>query len=285
MTGPDPSVPVPPRAPISWADLGPRILSALVLIAVIATALYFGGYVFAAATGLAFGLTYREWERMVTLQPLSTLGMVLIGLVALSAIAFPMFGWLGTGGVMVVAALVAGIAGPRDTALWRIGGFAFLGLVIVGVLSMRGTDPSGITVGWFLGIVIAFNDTGAYFAGRLIGGEKLIPAISPAKTWSGAIGGWVIGTLAGTVHWVVFTSSPWWIGLVLAGSLGLLGQLGDLSESAIKRRFRVKDSGDIIPGHGGLMDRLDSTTFGVLFVFAVGAIHGGGAVASGFLNW
>ena len=80
--------------------------------------------------------------------------------------------------------------------------------------------------------------------------------------------------------------SPWWIGLVLSAALSVLGQVGDLAESAIKRRFRIKDSGDIIPGHGGLMDRLDSLTFGSLFMFAVGVLHAGfGAVAAGFLFW
>jgi phosphatidate cytidylyltransferase len=84
----------------------------------------------------------------------------------------------------------------------------------------------------------------------------------------------------------VFSGSPWWIGLILAAAMGLIGQVGDLAESAIKRRFRIKDSGDIIPGHGGLMDRLDSTTFGALFLFAVGFVHGGwGHIADGFLHW
>jgi phosphatidate cytidylyltransferase len=123
--------------------------------------------------------------------------------------------------------------------------------------------------------------------GRQIGGEKLAPDISPGKTWSGAIGGLAIGALAGLVLWlIVVPASPWWIGLLIAVATSILGQVGDLLESAIKRRFRVKDSGDIIPGHGGLMDRLDSTTFGALFLFSVGALHlGTGAVAQGFLGW
>jgi phosphatidate cytidylyltransferase len=82
------------------------------------------------------------------------------------------------------------------------------------------------------------------------------------------------------------TGSPWWVGAVLAASISILGQLGDLAESAIKRRFRVKDSGDIIPGHGGLMDRLDSLTFAALLVFVVGFAHGGySSIAAGILTW
>ena len=98
---------------------------------------------------------------------------------------------------------------------------------------------------------------------------------------------WSMVVLAGLVVWLlVVPQSPWWIGLAIAAATSVVGQVGDLSESAIKRRFRVKDSGDIIPGHGGLMDRLDSLTFGALFMFIVGALHAGGqSVAAGFLFW
>jgi phosphatidate cytidylyltransferase len=130
------------------------------------------------------------------------------------------------------------------------------------------------------------TDSAAFFTGRQIGGEKLAPEISPSKTWSGALGGLALGTGAGLLVWVVATDSPWWIGLLLSATLSVLGQLGDLSESAIKRHFRIKDSGDIIPGHGGLMDRLDSLTFGVLLVLLVGSLHlGFGSVAEGLLYW
>jgi phosphatidate cytidylyltransferase len=135
--------------------------------------------------------------------------------------------------------------------------------------------------------VIWTTDTGAYFTGRQVGGEKLAPDISPGKTWSGALGGFAMGTLVGLVIWLlILPQSPWWIGLGLSAALSILGQVGDLAESAIKRRFRIKDSGDIIPGHGGLMDRLDSLTFGAIFMFLVGLAHSGiGAIAAGFLYW
>src|SRR4029079_13035156 len=115
--------------------------------------------------------------------------------------------------------------------------------------------------------------------------------ISPAKTVSGAVGGWVAGMIAGTVFWMVFAkngdvASPWWIGLLLAAAMGIVGQAGDLTESAVKRLFRIKDSGEIIPGHGGFMDRLAGAPFGPRLLCAIGAIHGGiGAVAQGFLYW
>jgi phosphatidate cytidylyltransferase len=269
-----------------WADLVPRLLSASVIIVVIATALYFGGWVFAVLAAIVFGITYREWEQMITLTPLAPFGMVLIGFLALAAIAFPLYGAVGAIGVMAVAVVVS-VFGGRAVAPWRAGGLIFFTAVLVAVLSMRGTDPAGLVAGWYLGIVIALNDTGAFFTGRVIGGPKLAPMISPAKTWSGAIGGWAIGVIAGTIYWIVFVpQSAWWLGLVFAAILGVVGQAGDLTESAVKRLFRIKDSSDIIPGHGGFMDRLDSVSFGALFLFAVGALHGGmDHVASGFLNW
>jgi phosphatidate cytidylyltransferase len=269
-----------------WRDLGPRVVSGLVLLGITIAGLYLGGYIFAALVGAVFAGCYREWDRMVTLKPLTMVGGVLIGLLAAGAVLYPLWGWLPM--VLAVAAgVVLAFATDRETAGWRAGGLIFFGLVIVSAIAMRSTSFEGALTGVFLGFVIWMTDTGAFFTGRQIGGEKLAPDISPGKTWSGAIGGFALGTLAGLVVWLIIApASPWWIGLILATLLSLLGQVGDLSESAIKRRFRVKDSGDIIPGHGGLMDRLDSLTFGLIFVFAVGLARAGiGDIPGGFLNW
>jgi len=283
-----------PFAQRSWTDLGPRVASGIVLLVAAIAGLYFGGYVFSAMVGAVFAGCYREWERMVTLKPMTLLGTVLTALVALSGLVYPAFGILGTIVLLAIACAITLIE-DRDVAAWRIGGVVWFGLVTAAVLQIRGESvwnvlgafDWGFWGGVFMGTVIYATDTGAYFMGRQIGGEKLAPDISPGKTWSGAIGGLAIGTLAGLVLWlIVVPASPWWIGLLIAMLTSILGQVGDLLESAIKRRFRVKDSGDIIPGHGGLMDRLDSTTFGALFLFAVGALHAGtGAVAQGFLGW
>ena len=279
------SEPAPaPKRP--WTDLGPRVASALVLIVVTVVGLWLGGYVFAALVGAVFAGCYREWERMVTLKPLTPVGGVLIGIVAASALIFPLWG-VPAALALILAGCVLAVVLDREVGFWRAGGLAFFGLVIVATLAMRGSGWEGVLAGVFLGFVVWPTDTGAFFTGRQIGGEKLAPDISPSKTWSGAIGGFALGTLAGLVVWLIIApASPWWIGLAFAATISILGQLGDLSESAIKRRFRVKDSGDIIPGHGGLMDRLDSLTFGVLFVFAVGWMRGGlDGVAAGFLTW
>jgi phosphatidate cytidylyltransferase len=269
----------------SWADLGPRLISASVLIALTATALYIGGYVFAAVVGAVFAGAYREWETMVSRAPLTPAGMVLIGLVAVSGLVHPMFGPLGTIVVIAAACLVA-VAMRGEGVLWRILGLVIYGAIIIAALAMRGDALTGVWAGVYLGTVVWMTDSAAFFTGRQIGGEKLAPDISPSKTWSGALGGLALGTGAGLLVWIVATDSPWWIGLMLSAAISVLGQLGDLAESAIKRHFRIKDSGDIIPGHGGLMDRLDSLTFGILLVLLVGALHAGyGSVAEGLLYW
>lgn len=273
----------------SWADLGPRFGSAVVLVVATAVTLYFGGYLFAAAAGAVFAGAYREWDTMVTLKPLTPFGILLIALVFVSAMLFPQWGPAATLGVVVIAGIAA-LARGGEGAAWRAGGLVYFGLVIASVLELRGGATQGLSQGvWacvFLGVAIWLTDTGAFFTGRQIGGEKLAPGISPAKTWSGALGGLALGTVCGLLVWHFATGSPWWIGLILAIATSILGQAGDLAESALKRRFRIKDSGDIIPGHGGLMDRLDSLTFGALFLFLVGALHlGAGAVAAGVLNW
>lgn len=283
-----------PLARRSWTDLGPRIASAIVLLIMAGVGLYFGSYVFAALVAVVFAGCYREWERMVTLKPLTTVGGGLIGLLVIAALIYPALGPLASLAAVAAAVIVAAF-GSADTRLWRMGGVAFYGVVIVALLTIRGeatwNQPgvfdSGLWAGLLLGCVIWATDTGAYFTGRQVGGEKLAPDISPSKTWSGAIGGFALGTLVGLVVWLlVVPQSPWWIGLALCATLSILGQAGDLAESAIKRRFRIKDSGDIIPGHGGLMDRLDSLTLSAIFMCGVGLLHGGlGVVASGFLSW
>ncbi len=274
-----------PRPRRSWADLGPRVVSGVVLIIIGAFALWAGGYVLALVIGLAFAGAYREWETMVALKRLTPLAHAMAVSVGLSALVFPLWGPFGTCGFILIAGVLAIIWGGEG-ALWRLGGLIFFGAVIIAALSIRGTEPQGVLAGVFLATIIWMTDSAAFFTGRQIGGEKLAPDISPSKTWSGALGGLALGTAAGLVVWILATDSPWWIGAVLAALVSVFGQLGDLSESAVKRRFRIKDSGDIIPGHGGLMDRLDSLTFGVLFIFLVGLLHSGSSdIAGGILFW
>ena len=255
------------------------------LVCLTCAALLVGSYFFAAVVGAVFAGAYREWETMVSRAPLTSTGMVLIGLVALSGLIFPLAGAWGSLAVIAIACVWALVV-RGEGVWWRVLGLLIYGAIIIAALAMRGDSFAGVWAGVYLGTVVWMTDSAAFFAGRQIGGEKLAPDISPGKTWSGALGGLALGTAAGLVVWVLVTDSPWWIGLLLSAVISILGQLGDLSESAVKRHFRVKDSGDIIPGHGGLMDRLDSLTFGVLLVLVIGTLHAGfGSVAAGLLYW
>lgn len=269
----------------SWADIGPRLASAAVLIALTATAIYVGSYLFAAVVGAVYGGAYREWETMVSRAPLTPMGWLLIGLVGVSGLLYLLLGIVGSLATIALACVLAIFMG-REHLAWRFGGLVLFGLLIISLIAMRGTGNAGIWAGLYLGTVVWMTDSAAFFTGRQIGGEKLAPDISPSKTWSGALGGLALGTGAGLLVWIWVTDSPIWIGILLSATISILGQAGDLSESAIKRFFRIKDSGDIIPGHGGLMDRLDSLTFGVFLVAIVGMSHAGfGAIAEGLLHW
>lgn len=269
----------------SWADVGPRLVSALVLIALTVGSLYLGGIWFALVVSAVFAGCYREWETMVSSQPICPKGIAIVALVALSGLAFSLLGVIWSVGAVAIACGLALTMG-RGEILWRIVGIVLFSALIIAALLMRGTGDTGIAAGVFLGTCVWMTDSAAFFTGRHIGGEKLAPAISPSKTWSGALGGLALGTIAGLAVWVLLTPSPWWIGLIIAASISVLGQVGDLTESSIKRWFRIKDTGDIIPGHGGLMDRLDSLTFGLFLVVIIGATHQGfGSVAEGLLHW
>jgi phosphatidate cytidylyltransferase len=268
-----------------WSDLGPRVGSALVLLAVTVLALVLGGIWFALLVGAVFAGAFREWEMMITGQRVEASGFVLIGLVALVAVIYPISGLMGSGVIAALGIVVALIL-PGADRIWRGAGVAYFSLVIIAVLLLRGNSQLGIGAGVFMAASVWMTDSAAFFAGRQIGGVKLSPDISPSKTWSGALGGLAMGTLAGGIVWWFASPSAWWIGLILAAILSVTGQLGDLAESAIKRHFRIKDSSDIIPGHGGLMDRLDSLTTAVLVLSAIGVLRAGlDNVASGILVW
>ncbi len=140
---------------------------------------------------------------------------------------------------------------PSARNRFLLAGLAYAALPGAALLWLRNRPDVGLDDVLFLLLVVWLTDIGAYAVGRLIGGRKLAPTISPGKTVSGAIGGLVIGCLAG----MIFAGGP--LGLLPAAALSLVSQAGDLAESALKRHLGVKDSGNTIPGHGGLFDRLD----------------------------
>jgi phosphatidate cytidylyltransferase len=266
-------------------DLMPRILVSLFLVPLTVFALVAGGVWFGSLVGLVFGGVYREWDTMTNGAKPGLVGNGLAILLGASAFVYPLGDITASLLVLGVAIVIVAVFGDKSR-IWRLVGVCFFGAVIIAILSMRGAGTTGVFAGVFLACTVWMTDTGAFFAGRVFGGAKLSPDISPSKTWSGAMGGLLTGTLCALIVWLFSTSSPWWIGVLLGVVLSVAGQLGDLAESAAKRRFSIKDSGDILPGHGGLMDRLDSLSFAALTLFFVGAAHGGlDKVAHGFLFW
>lgn len=228
-------------------ELRLRILSAIVLAVLAIGSTWLGGWVFAAVWGVLALLVAQEWMAIIRGKP----GFALWGL----------------GGIVYATALYFSVL------VLRIGGQGgeadYLGLVSI----------------LFLFAVVWASDVLAYFAGRTFGGPKLAPRISPNKTWSGFLGGITGGMIAG--YTVVAIALPGQAGfghIGLALALSLASIAGDLFESAFKRRFGVKDSGRLIPGHGGFMDRLDGFIFAVALAAAIGlARAGSGEAARGLL--
>ncbi|MEL6422249.1 MAG: phosphatidate cytidylyltransferase [Pseudomonadota bacterium] len=254
-------------------DFHLRIASGLVIASLALAATWLGTFWFTALMVIGGVLLLFEWSRITrgTITDVA-LALSIAGLVAM-VVAFdmapawfaPVPGWLIIG---VVAAIALQALFGRD---WRGGTFAtfgldYIALPVLAMLWLRADPSGGLLVTVFLFVVVWGTDIMGYVAGRYFGGPKLIPAISPKKTWSGAIGGTAVAVLGGAGIAMLEPEASFARMALLALVFSLISQAGDLFESAIKRRYDVKDSGALIPGHGGLLDRVD----GLLFA-AVGA--------------
>jgi phosphatidate cytidylyltransferase len=272
----------------NWGDLRQRLMSAFLLIPFVAIAIIIGNIAVAALVAVAVALAYQEWSRMVGQGKMNRFTYLIMGLLAVGALVYPIAGFTASLIFFFLGAIVAALS--VDWRQWRLpyyaAGAIFFGVAAICILALRGNTTNGIWATVFLAAVIWLTDSGAFFVGRLLGGVKLSPEISPSKTWSGALGGLAFGTTGGLIVWLMATDSPFWIGILIAAILSVVAQLGDLVESALKRRFMIKDSGDIIPGHGGILDRIDSFTFGGILLFLIGVIHAASdQVAQGVLIW
>ena len=182
-------------------------------------------------------------------------------------------------GVLVVAILTATQRG------WAALGFGYASAPLFASVLIRLDQVFGLTALMLVLLVVWMTDIGGYFAGRTIGGAKLWPRVSPKKTWAGAIGGLVL-SLAVACGFASFGVGKWLPLLLLAAGLSVVSQLGDLFESSVKRAFGVKDSSHIIPGHGGLLDRLDGFVFAVTAAAAIGFLRAGAdGVGRGLMVW
>ena len=275
-------------------NLARRVASALVLAPIAIIGAYFGGWLFVLLCAIAAGIILWEWASLVAGG--GDLRILLPGAAALlTATVMAGAGLLGAAIAMVAvgAALAGGgvAAWPRrypaaNPALWGAAGVVYAGAALIGPTALRGDPELGFAALLFLFATVWATDVFAYLAGRAIGGPLLCPGLSPNKTWAGAIGGLAGGVAAGTlVAYASVGTEPAVVG-VLALVLSISAQGGDLLESAIKRRFGAKDSGGLIPGHGGAMDRLDGFLVAALLAAVIGSVHQGlAASARGLLVW
>ncbi len=246
MAGSEEAAPSPDHGP---SNLALRWMSSLVLAPVVLVITYWGGWPFVAFWTLAACIVLWEWSALVRGS---------------------------SGGTRTLASF----------AVWMIAGLLYAGVLLIGPVILRGDAALGFVAIVFLFAVVWGTDVFAYFTGRALGGPKLMPAVSPKKTWSGAIGGTLGAVAAGLL---VVGVAGVALTLPLAGVallLSVASQGGDLIESAIKRHCGVKDASHLIPGHGGVMDRLDGFLTAVLAAAMVGLWRGGlAAPAQGLLIW
>jgi phosphatidate cytidylyltransferase len=222
--------------------LGPRVLSGLVLIPVALGLAYAGGAAFNILVLLAAALMADEWRRLCSIDA-------------------------GAGGA------------AHRRWLWLAVGAVYIAVPCIAIIWLRSDAAVGRQAIFWLFAVVWATDIGAYFAGRGIGGPKLAPRISPGKTWAGLLGGMVCAALVGAVTALLLDLSHTAPLIVISALLAVVAQAGDLLESMVKRRFGVKDSGHLIPGHGGVLDRLDGLLTAAPAVAALSLVAGEGVLA------
>lgn len=249
-----------------WGDLRTRIISAAAMLAVGAAEIWLGGPTFRVLVMVLCAVMFWELARMTA--PAVTERVNAAGLGILAALGVVAASTLSADlalPFLLVPALSMALTPRRDKLLAVVAGLAIM-VAGYGLVNLRGSVGT-TTIMWLVGLVI-LSDVLGYFVGRLMGGPKFWPSISPKKTWSGTVAGWIGAALWGAVF-VVVAGAPWAL-VLLSAVVAFAGQLGDIGESWIKRRSDVKDSSNLIPGHGGVMDRFDALTGAVVAVVVLG---------------
>lgn len=243
-----------------WRDLRKRVLSAALLAPVALACIWFGAFPWTVLIALAAAGLAAEWIALCGADPrLASAWIVPAAVLAAGTLAVA--GHCAPGVTVLGAAGLAAwlLAGPTPPSRRLAAGIPYIGLAGIALIWLRRDGGTGRANVLFLVLVVWASDIGAYLAGRAVGGPKLAPRISPAKTWAGAAGGLLAAVATGVAVARIAGGGPGDLAraALVAAGLGVAAQAGDLLESGIKRRFGVKDSGRLIPGHGGLLDRLD----------------------------
>lgn len=263
-----------------------RVISSLVLAPLAIAAAYFGGLVFVLFWAVAALGVLWEWDTLVCAHdrnPVLTIGAVaLLGSGLLLA-----FDWGGTA-VALIGLGGFGVAtlASRVRRTWCAAGLIYAAVLLIAPVLLRRDASLGFAAIIFLFVIVWLTDIAAYFVGRALGGPKLMLRVSPNKTWSGAIGGTLAGVCGGVLVARHFGVANLAANAAVALGLSVMSQAGDLVESAIKRQFSAKDASSLIPGHGGLMDRLDGFLAAVAAAALIGLARGGfDAPAHGLMVW
>jgi phosphatidate cytidylyltransferase len=279
-------------------NLQKRILSAAVLLPLVIAAIYFGPPYFTVLIAVFAGAAAWEWVSVaanvrtpggVVPLPDPPAGLwradAFVSMVAVAAIALVAgFGAAGWGvfaivGLVILWLVLTGLLKDRQRLPWNLAGIVYVAAAAASLVLIRSDLEWGrATLIWIIALVVA-ADTGGYLVGRTVGGPKLAPRISPNKTWSG-LGGAVAGAaLAGLCTAFILNHTNVWMLTLISAVLGLLEQGGDLVESAFKRHFGVKDTSQIIPGHGGVLDRVDGLLAVAVAVLVINLWAGGSVLA------
>jgi phosphatidate cytidylyltransferase len=261
-----------------------RVLSAFALLPVALAAVVLGGWVFVGCIALMVAGIALEWGRLSALRFGRRSGRIaggaalVVGLSStlLMASGRPEAALACLLGGTLLSGVVAWMAGGRPVSTGL--GVAYVGLPALSLIWLRAAPELGLSALLWLLIVVWTTDTAAYFAGRAIGGPRLAPRISPSKTWSGLCGGMLGAALTGALTTWLLGSERLLQAAGLGAVLAIVAQLGDLAESAAKRAAGVKDSGSLIPGHGGLLDRVDGLLFAAPALALLGLIAGPGSL-------
>lgn len=258
MVDPAPEVPQPGPNPYISQELQLRIASGAVVGLIALAVLYWGSGPFAILLGAIAAAMSWEWGRIVRGGDGDLITAVHTA-TAIAAAGLAAFGMAGLGiAIVAIGAITASAlaVGQQNVGLTGAG-VVYTGLPVIALEWLRGDESFGMLAVLFVIVVVVVTDTAAYAAGRTLGGPKLWPAVSPNKTWAGLVGGVSAAAIAGALFpFVTGSGSSQWLA-ALGLILGLIAQAGDLAESALKRHFGRKDASELIPGHGGFMDRMD----------------------------
>ncbi len=260
--------------------LAPRLVAGAVLAAAALVVAYVGGLLFNLLVLAVAAVGAYEWNVLCNGGAAPTraaIGGAVLATVGIAALGAPEIALIALAPGVALAVVVAWAI--RARRLWSAVGLVYLVLPCIAFIWLRESETLGFeTIVWIFVLVWA-TDIGAYFAGRGLGGPRLAPRISPNKTWSGLVGGIACAAAAGAVTAAFLGLSDPAMLALLSAALGVVAQGGDLFESMVKRRFDAKDSGRLIPGHGGLLDRIDGLMAVAPTVAAVTLIGGQGALA------